>query len=148
MIISKDLIFLGLDANDQWVALKTLAERLLEKGLVREGFLDSLLQREAAYPTGLPTAVPVALSHTDAQFVIQSALAVGVLQQPVSFHEMGTPDREVMVEIVFLLAIDDPKAQVATLQRFSSLLKDPVALQTIRDAQDPAQCAAYLQKSL
>lgn len=146
--LSKDLIQLGLAAGDQQSALTTLTEKLLAQGYVQEGFLSSLLAREAAYPTGLPTAIPAALCHTDARYVVQSALAVGVLQRPVAFREMGTPERELMVKIIFLLAIDDPKGQIAALQRIAVLLKDHTALETIRDATDPAQLAEYLNSRL
>ena len=145
MIITKDLVQLRIDAQDWQGALTALAERLLARGYVRQRFLDSLLTREAVYPTGLRTAIPVALCHTDAQFVSQSALAVGVLQQPVAFREMGSPEDEVMVEIVFLLAIDDSDEQVPTLQRFALLLKDRAALEIIRDASDSAGVAEYLK---
>lgn len=148
MIISEDLILLGLEASDRQAVLTTLAGKLLEKGIVREGFLASLLQREDSYPTGLPTVIPVALCHTEARFVHQSALALAVLRHPVAFREMGSPEHEVMVEMVFLLAIDDSKAQVATLQSLSLLLRDRAALESLRDATDPAQCAAYLRSVL
>jgi PTS system galactitol-specific IIA component len=148
MILTKDLIQLGLDVQDRQGALTVLTEKLRARGLIREGFLDSLLAREAAYPTGLRTAIPTALYHTDAQFVVQSALAVGVLRHPVAFREMGTPEDEVMVEIVFLLAIDDPEMQVATLQRLVLLMKDRAALETIRDASDAAGLAEFLKSWL
>lgn len=139
---------MGLEAQDWQGALTALTDKLLAQGLVREDFLASLLAREAVYPTGLRTAIPTALCHTDAQNVIQSALAVGVLRHPVTFREMGSPGRELRVEIIFLLAIDDPKTQVATLQRLALLLKDQEALETIRIAEDPAQLAEYLNSWL
>jgi len=37
------------------------------------------IQREREYLTGLPSGIPVALCHTDSQFTLHNAMAVGTL---------------------------------------------------------------------
>jgi PTS system galactitol-specific IIA component len=148
LVITEELVYLGLEAGDWRTALTALAERLHQGGYVLGGFTPSLLQREAAYPTGLPTVIPVALCHTDAKWVAKSALAVGVLAEPVAFYEMGAPDQVVWVEIVFLLALKDPKTQVAMLQRFTRLLKNGDALELIRSAATAAEVTGVLSTLL
>lgn len=144
MVISEDLVELGLKAAGWQEALTCLAERLLAGGYVRPGFTASLLRREAAYPTGLPTVIPVALSHTDPEEVVQSALAVGVLSEPVAFQEMGAPERAVWVEVVFVLALKEAESQVELLKRLTGLLRDRARLEQIRDAADEAAIVMVL----
>jgi PTS system galactitol-specific IIA component len=144
MVISEDLVMLGLEAADWQGALSALAERLHAGGYVHAGFTASLLQREAVYPTGLPAVVPVALSHTDSAEVRHSALAVGVLSDPVAFQEMGTPDKVVRVELIFLLAIRDADTHMELLKSLADLIKDQVRLEAIRDAQDASDVTKIL----
>ena len=148
LVITEELIFLGLEAPDWQTALTILAGRLQQGGYVLEGYTASLLQREADYPTGLPTVIPVALCHTDAEWVAKSALGVGVLAEPIAFQEMGTLGRTIWVEIVFLLALNDPKGQVEMLQRFTQILKDADTLGQIRDAADASEVVKALDTLL
>jgi PTS system galactitol-specific IIA component len=145
MVISEDLVMLGLEAADWQGALSALAERLHSGGYVRAGFTASLLKREATYPTGLPAAVPVALSHTDPAEVRQSALAVGVLSEPVAFQEMGTPDKVVWVELIFLLVIKDAAKHLELLKGLADLIKDQARLEALRDAKDASAVTEILR---
>jgi PTS system galactitol-specific IIA component len=77
--------------------------------------------------------------------VKKSALAVGTLAEPVAFHEMGSPERDIQAEIVFLMALNDPKDQVPCLKRMVSVFKNHEALETIKSAADPKQLAEYLK---
>lgn len=148
LVIAEELVCLGLEARDWRAALTALAGRLHRAGYVLPGFTASLLQREMDFPTGLPTVIPVALCHTDAELVAQSALAVGVLAEPIAFQEMGEPDRTVWVEVVFLLALKDPITQVEMLRRFSQMLKAEDALAGIRNAADAAEVTEALRALL
>jgi PTS system galactitol-specific IIA component len=42
-------------------------------GYVEEGLPNAVLARERQYPTGLPTKIPVALCHVEAEFVKQTS---------------------------------------------------------------------------
>jgi len=148
LVIAEELVCLGLEAGNWRAALTALAGRLHRGGYVLPGFTASLLRREADYPTGLPTLIPVALCHTDAALVAQSALAVGVLAKPIAFQEMGAPDRTVWVEIIFLLALKGPQTQVDMLRRFSQMLKDEDALAGVRNAADAAEVTEALRTLL
>jgi PTS system galactitol-specific IIA component len=87
----------------------------------------------------------VAICHTEAQYVKQSALAVGTLVTPIAFLEMGTPERTVNAEIIFLLALNDPKQQVTWLRKMVTIFKDQATLRRIRDAEDPSQLLQMLK---
>jgi PTS system galactitol-specific IIA component len=106
-------------------AIITLAARLLESGFVKESFGSAVLEREKVFPTGLPTEpVGVAIPHTDTEHILISALAVGILSNPVPFQEMGSPDVEVNVNIISMMAISDPKAVMPVLRSLALAYQD------------------------
>lgn len=143
--VDEDLILLDVQAATPEDAIRVLGAKLLDKGCVCDGFINAVLEREKDFPTGLPTVIPVALPHTDAKFCAQSALAIAVLRQPVTFHEMGDASRELPVQIVLLLAIDDPKTQILWLQRIATLIQDEACLNGIRSATDRHDVATRIQ---
>ena len=145
VILSVDLIQLGITEAHKEEVIKILADKLQDKGYVKDGYYESVLKREKDFPTGLPTVIPVALCHTEAQYVNQSAMAVGTLAQPVEFHEMGTPERQIQVEIIFLLALKNSKDQTAYLKKMITVFKSQETLEAIRDAKDPTELAAFLK---
>ena len=145
VIISEDLIELGITETKKEDVIRVLADKLKAKGYVKDGYYENVIKREETFPTGLPTVIPVALCHTEAKYVNQSAMAVGTLVHPVEFHEMGTPERDIKAEIVFLLALKDPKDQISYLKKMVTVFKSKETLETIRDAADPKALADFLK---
>lgn len=145
IIISEKLIKLGMTETSKEEAIRALAAGLYADDYVREGYAENVIKREEVYPTGLPTSIPVALCHTEAQYVKQSAMAVGTLAAPIAFLEMGTPERTVDAEIIFLLALNDPKQQVPWLKKMAAVFKDEALLKSIRHADDPLKLAEMLK---
>jgi PTS system galactitol-specific IIA component len=146
IVISDKLIKLALRVESKEDAIRTLADPLHALDYVCDGYYENVIKREKNFPTGLPTSVPVAICHTEAQFVKQSALAVGTLLHPIAFQEMGTPERTVQAEIIFLLALNDPKQQVPWLKKMATVFKDRNTLEMIRDASDPVELAGSLKR--
>lgn len=146
VILSEDLIELGIIETQKENVIKILADKLKIKGYVKDGYYENVIKREKEYPTGLPTVIPVALCHTEAQYVNQSAMAVGTLVQPVEFNEMGTPERQIQAEIIFLLALKDPKDQITYLKKMVTAFKSKETLEAIRDAQNAAELIIYLKE--
>jgi PTS system galactitol-specific IIA component len=148
LIINPDLIETSLDVKDKEEAISILSRRLLEHGLVDEGFTNHIIEREKNYPTGLPTSIPIALCHTEAQYVNQSALALATLKRPVTFQEMGSPEHELAVEVILILALKEPKDQVSMLRRIVTTFRNHETLATIRNANSSAALSDYLNQLL
>ncbi len=145
IVLSEELIKIGMTETVKEDAIRRLADGLYTLDYVREGYIENVIKREEAFPTGLPTSIPVAICHTEAQYVKQSALAVGTLVTPIAFMEMGTPERTVNAEIIFLLALNDPKQQVPWLRKMVTIFKDQATLKRIRDAEDPLKLVEMLK---
>ena len=67
-VIRPELCVCNLKATDRDDALKQLANLMLEKGYVKEGYYESVITREKEYPTGLDLGGNnIALPHAKLQ---------------------------------------------------------------------------------
>lgn len=135
-LLKRDYIQIHQQAANQYEAIHIAAQPLLEDGKVRNTFIDAVCTREIESPTGLDSVIGVAIPHTDAFHVIEEAVAVVTLDEPVVFHLMGDPSRCVDVSVIFLLAIKNGTRQVETLQTVVNTIRDQKRMQKILDAKD------------
>jgi galactitol PTS system EIIA component len=137
---------LNVEAPDKREAIAVLADALQAAGKVRETFLEAVLQREAEFPTGLPTpGAAIAIPHTDVQHCMEPAVAVGTLRDAVRFEEMGSPGSTLDVRIVFLLSITNPEDHVEWLSRLSSAFQTPQLAQRLLESTTTEQASRLLQ---
>ncbi|WP_270180041.1 PTS sugar transporter subunit IIA [Alkalihalobacillus sp. CinArs1] len=113
--------------------LRRLSDSLIESGYAKDSFLRSVLEREETYPTGLPASIGVAIPHTDPHHIHKPGISIGVLQEPVVFQMMGNSSERIHVEIVFMLAIKDPKEQVKLLQSLMELIQSEELLSRLKE---------------
>ena len=148
-LLDPDAIVLHYPAQDAEDVIRLLSQKLLDKGYVRESFADATLAREAKLPTGLALGgnIHAAIPHTDVEHVIKPAVALATLSQSVTFQHMIAPDEKVEVQIVFLLALEQPKTQVTMLQEVASVLQDQALIQRLMSADTPKQILAALDQA-
>jgi len=148
-LLDPELIRTRARVRDREDAIRLLAELMAARGYVTPDFLPAVLKREKEFPTGLPTQeVAIALPHTEAMHVQHSRIAVGVLEQPVAFHMMGSPDQIVQVRVVFLLAIADNDSQVLALKQLADLFQDGSTLGRVAAAEDEQTVYAVLLEGI
>ena len=128
--------------------LTLLADSGLARGYVGEGFREALLEREASFPTGLPTPLTSAIPHADTRFVRRPGLVAALLGIPLRFGEMGGAGREVEVELVVLLLVDEPQAQVQVLSQLLRVLQAPDLRTILERVRTPRQLADVLDRLL
>jgi len=143
MDVRVELTEINLEVNNKEEVIRLLSAKMNQLGYVEEGFEEAVMAREEEYPTGLPTKIPVALCHVEAEYVNQTALAVATLKKPVEFHNMGDPKSLLPVEIVFLLTIVEPKQQVVYLRKMMELFKDDT-LSKMKNAQTREELVSIL----
>jgi PTS system galactitol-specific IIA component len=131
-----EAISLQLEARSSEEVIRTLGTSLFQLGCVKENFVEATLKREANMPTGLPLSgdVNAAIPHVDIEYVNQSALALATLQRPVIFHNMVEPEEDVPVRLVIMLALDQPKLQIETLQEVAEILQKPAVIDILMAA--------------
>jgi PTS system galactitol-specific IIA component len=120
---------------------------LEEHGKVYTTFIEAVIAREKDMPTGiLTTAGGVAIPHTDTKHVLQSAIAVGLLEMPVNFHNIASPAEILPVDLVFLLAIARVESVTEVLSALAELLQDKDALEQLKAMADSTAIVQFLSK--
>lgn len=108
-------------------------ETLLEKGYVRETYLEALLAREAAHPTALALEnINIAIPHADPAHVKRGGIMAVALEKPVIFRHM-MDSSEVEVEYVFFLILTNGSSHLEALSRLMSVMQKKEAVKRIRD---------------
>lgn len=133
-----DSIALHYEACDSKAVITHLGRLLFEAGYVRETFVEAALDRESRLPTGLPLSgdVNAAIPHTEVEHVLKPGLAMATLSAPVIFQNMVDPDEAVPCQLVFVMALDQPKAQIEMLQEIAGILQNPTAINSLMSAKD------------
>ena len=112
--------------------LSILANQLYKQCYVKNTYKDAILEREAATPTGLYTEnINVAIPHTDTKHVIEDAIVVAILDNPVKFARMDDPSSKIDVRIVIMLALSQPHGHIEMLQKVISFIQKQDVLEDI-----------------
>lgn len=112
----KELLVIEKDAGTWEEAIRYSAEALFRKGYVKDSFYQACVEREKKFPTGLPTKIPVAIPHTDAEHVNEPAVCLIRLKKPVEFYSMEDGDETVAAEFVFNMALEKGEKQLEMIQ--------------------------------
>lgn len=95
-LFDKDLFIKNIRTKDRYEVIKILSKSLSEKNCVTESFLQSVIEREKISSTSVSNFV--AIPHALFENVIDSKIAIGILDKPIEWGEN-------MVQLVFLLAL-------------------------------------------
>ncbi len=144
-----EAIILNLRAQTSSEVIRALGNNLRDLGYVNDDFVEAALAREARMPTGLPLAgsFNAAIPHVDIEYVRQSALALATLEKPVIFQNMVDPEQDVPVQLVIMLALDQPKSQIAMLQQIAGILQNPELIAQLMAATTAQQILAALAQA-
>ena len=130
MFFDEQVVLLQVDARDAEDAIRTGANALQEKGLVKDTYCENVLKRESKYPTGLMTGdICVAIPHTDTVHVNRSQVAVLQLKHPVIFKAMDDIHQDVPARLIFMLAMKEPHEQVDMLTKLMGMFGQQDLLQ-------------------
>lgn len=139
-LLREELIVIDMKAKDSNEAIGKLAQVLYKNAFVKESYIKAVQDREKNFPTGLPTeGVGVAIPHTDVEHVNTPAMAIAVLEEPVTFRMMGMIEEKVKVQILFMLAIKESKTQIKLLQRLMNIFEDREILEKIHKSITPGE---------
>lgn len=111
---------------------KEAYETLLEKGYVRDTYLDALLAREAAHPTALALEnISIAIPHADPAYVKKDGIMAVSLEKPAVFRHM-LDGSEVEVEYVFFLILTNGNLHLEALSRLMTNMQKKDIVERIR----------------
>ena len=149
LYFAKDLIFKDFEFSSNVEVLKFLSSKLYEKGYVKDGYEEAIIDREKEYPTALPSVdIKIAIPHANHTLVNKAAIAIAILKAPVEFSSMEDSDIKLNVQIVIMLALDEPHGHIKMLQNIVKLIQNPEALKAIIKASSIEETMNLLQPYL
>ena len=137
-LLEPSAVCLHLMAEDSEGVITKLGGLLEQAGYVKDTFVAAALAREKELPTGLPLdgEINAAIPHTDVEHVKRSGVAMATLEKPVVFQNMVNKDESVLVRLVFLLSLEQPKAQIEMLQVIAGVLQNAEVVSSLIDAKN------------
>ena len=137
--IEPELVRLDVEAGSAADAIRAVGASLVAGGYVEERYVAAAVEREAAFPTGLPTAPEaIALPHADPPGVLHPAIAVARLRHPVEFVEMATEGHRLPVRLLLLLALQS-KDQATVLGALVRGFQDGELLELLTSSSSPTE---------
>lgn len=118
----EDILVLDIEAEDCYEAIRKAGTYLYDKGYVKENFAEECLKREQSYPTGLPSATPIAIPHCSSKFVEKEGMCVLRLKKEVEFLRMDDFEKKISTSLVFNLALQKDEEHVSFLKKFMTAL--------------------------
>lgn len=148
-----DAIFLSEETTKKAV-FEDIAKQLVEKGLVKETFLENLIKREESFPTGMDLSVVdkslpnIGIPHTEGEFVNTRCVIPVKLMTPVSFNNMINPSDSLEVSFLFMILNNDPGAQTNILSDIMGFIStvDPEQLNEFFNYTDKDKIYQFLQE--
>lgn len=132
--VSEKTTFTDFEVKNREEALSILAEELLNEDKVYSQFLQNLLEREKAAPTGLSIyEYGIAIPHTEPQYVKEDSVAIAVLKDPIPFYDMVSKSESIPVNIIFLLALTESNKHLNILSKIMDLINKPGAIEKLID---------------
>lgn len=137
MYFDKQLCMFDQEFANQDQLFQAMFNVMNDAGVVKDDYLEGIIEREKEYPTGLMVGkTGFAIPHTDSSKVNYSQICFASLQKPVCFANMGDKNEKINVEFVFMLAMSRPHEQVETLQNLIGLFQDEEAINLLKKCHD------------
>ena len=126
-LLQPSCVLLNCDFKTSEEVIRAIGGKLFEAGFVKDSFVQAAIDRESQLPTGLPLGgkINAAIPHTEIEHVLKPALGMATMKNEVNFRNMVSPTESVPVRLVFLLALEQPKAQIEMLQEVAGVLQNP-----------------------
>lgn len=146
--VKEPLVFVQENFSSQAEVFGQVAQKALDLGWVREDFLERIGRREETFPTGIQLMnFGAAIPHTDAECVLEEFVAVITLQDPVVFYSMEDNSQQVKAQIVFVLGLNQPHAQLEMLQSLMGLLQNETVLSELLLATTENELISTIKKN-
>lgn len=99
------------------------------------------------FPTGIQLEkFGAAIPHTDAECILTEFVAVITNKEPVQFTSMEDKNKKVNTDVIFILGLNQPHAQLEMLQSLMKLLQNDNILEEVLTAKDSEQLLYAIKK--
>ena len=147
-MVDESNIFLNCTYKTDIELLTDISNKLIKNGYVKKSFTKSILDREKIYPTALKLdKFGIAIPHTDSENVLKSGIAFVKLNENCEFKEMCT-NKDVEVNMAFILLVKDKKKQVDTLTKLMNLFSKNDILEKLYNEENKISIAKILNNEI
>lgn len=136
-IITSKLIAPRVAWSEKNIIINKLGHKLLKNGYVRDGFIQSVLEREELAPTCLEGGI--AIPHADPELVLRPGLAIATLNQPIPWWGLE-------IDVIFLLALRISDKQI--FERIMKIFRDEKMMRKIRLSESAAEIEEVINNVL
>jgi len=139
------------NATTKQEIIHELVNLLVQTGHINASYEKAIHKRELEFPTGLQLEgeYNVSIPHAETEHVNKAAIALGILNRPISWENMEDPDKKISVHLVFLLAIKDPELVVPNLKAMTeNIFSVPQIVAEIKNTDDFNKLKLTLKKLL
>lgn len=138
--LKDELIKIHVNCESKEQLFEVLYQEAFKKGYVSEAYLEKVNAREAVFPTGLNMdKYNIAIPHTDPEFVFEQFIAVATLEKPVPFYLMDDNTKQVDVNVVFMLGLNEPHNQLNVLQQIIGVIQDGSKIEELLQSTNSAE---------
>ena len=135
-MLDEKLFYFDYEVDDKESLLKTIGQDLIDKDYVKSSYIDAILDREANFPTGLPTKHGVAIPHTSTEYANTNKLVFVKLKDPVVFNEMGNDENPVDISLVIFIIVNDGEDHMRTLTSIIGIIQDEALLDSVVESKN------------
>ena len=152
-LFNKDLVFC-INAKDQTDLFEQVASLLEERQIVTPTYRSALIEREKSFPTGLDMEflgkdLPnVAIPHTDIVHNLTENVVVVRLDQPVTFHNMIAPDKEVQVSLLLFIINNSSSSQTNILAQLMDFFTSNGNLEALSKLDSEDKLFQYITETI
>ena len=125
-----------------------------ERQIVTPTYRSALIEREKSFPTGLDMEflgkdLPnVAIPHTDILHNLTENVVVVRLDQPVTFHNMIAPDKEVQVSLLFFIINNSSSSQTNILAQLMDFFTSNGNLEALSKLDSEDKLYQYITETI
>lgn len=146
-LFKKELTLINSSYESQVELFESTSKILEKEQYVEATFREAVTSREAIFPTGLEmNGIKIAIPHTDTIYVKRPFVLVNKLSTPIPFIQMGTTEKWIDVEVVFMLGIKNPKDQVPLLSSIMEKFMEADFVEQIKAMNDSYTLYDFLKK--
>lgn len=148
-LLNKELIFFE-NAESREEILRKIGRKLLENGLVKEGFIESIVKREEKYPTGIDLSVVgenlpnVAIPHSEPEYSNCKKLVVVKLEKDIKFKNLIDPSKELKVKYLFFILNNEKSTQTNILSHLMSFFTQENKMKGLENLKTKDEVYQYL----
>lgn len=140
-------VFVQMEFNTKQDFFEFITNHLQKENKIKEGFKDSLLNREKSFPTGLVTeTMGIAIPHTEYEYSNTNQIVITTLKQPLEFKRMDDPTENVDVSIILLILFDKPEKQPEILKQIMTTIQDKSFLDELLQQENVDNVLKLLKK--